>query len=326
MVHTNSLNLDKLLASAVPVLEPASKDAATISHLFLIVFLICLAILLVVAGLIFVSLMRFRADGSRLPPQNFGKHRSEVVWAIPPVVIVIVLSFLSAKVIVSDEGTAAGEAEVVVVGHQWWWEVRYPAAGGAGAGAVTANEIHIPLGRRVRVRVESADVIHSFWVPQLGPKKDMIRGHSNFVWLEADRAGTYEGACSEFCGDQHAWMRFIVVAEPEEQFKLWLAQQARPAENPQTESAQAGRSFFFTQSCANCHAIGGTSAKAAAGPDLTHLASRRQLAAGLLDNTSTNLTRWLKNPQRIKPGCLMPNFGLNDNQLTQLVAYLEGLR
>jgi len=321
MVYTNNLNLDLLLASALPVLEPASKDAATISHLFLTVFLICLAILFVVVGLICVSLMRFRADGSRLPKQNFGTHRSEVVWAMPPVAIVIALSVLSAKVIVSDEGGAAGDAELVVVGHQWWWEVRYPAAG-----AVTANEIHIPVGRRVRVRVESADVIHSLWVPQLGPKKDMIRGHPNFVWLEADRAGTYEGACSEFCGDQHAWMRFIVVAEPEAQFKLWLTQQARPSENPPSESAQAGRNFFFAQSCANCHAIGGTSAKATAGPDLTHLASRRQLAAGLLDNTSANLTRWLKNPQRIKPGCQMPNFGLNDTQLTQLVAYLEGLR
>jgi cytochrome c oxidase subunit II len=321
MVFANHLNLDILLASAVPVLEPTSKDARTISYLFLIVFLICLAILLVVAGLICISLMRFRADGSRLPPQNFGTHRSGVVWAMPPVVIVIALSFLSAKVIVSDEAAAAGDPDVVVVGHQWWWEVRYPSAG-----AVTANEIHIPVGRRVRVRVESADVIHSFWVPQLARKKDMIRGHPNFLWLEADRAGIYEGACSEFCGDQHAWMRFIVVAEPEEQFKLWLTQQAQPSQNPANEIAQAGRNFFFAQSCANCHAIGGTSAQATAGPDLTHLASRRQLAAGMLDNTPANLTRWLKNPQQIKPGCQMPNFGLNDNQLTQLAAYLEGLR
>src|SRR5258706_10017021 len=234
MAYTNILNLDILLASAVPVLEPASKDAATISHLFLIVFLICLAILLVVAGLICVSLMRFRADGSRLPQQNFGSHRSEVVWGMTPVAIGIALSVLSARVIVSDESGAAGDAEVVVVGHQWWWEVRYPGRGG---GAVTANEIHIPVGRRVRVRVESADVIHSLWVPQLGPKKDMIRGHPNFVWLEADRAGTYEGACSEFCGDQHAWMRFIVVAEPEPRFRKWLEHQASVAANPVNESA-----------------------------------------------------------------------------------------
>jgi cytochrome c oxidase subunit 2 len=155
---------------------------------------------------------------------------------------------------------------------------------------------------------------------------DMIRGHPNFVWLEADRAGTYEGACSEFCGDQHAWMRFIVVAEPEAQFKEWLEHQARPVENSVNESSQAGKSFFFAQTCANCHAIRGTPSGATAGPDLTHLASRRQLAAGLFDNTPQNLARWLKNPQQLKPGCQMPNFSLSDDQVTQLVAYLEELR
>jgi cytochrome c oxidase subunit 2 len=320
MICAANRNLNALLASAVPVLDPASKDAAAIRSLFGVVFLICLAILIVVVALICASLFRSRASGDHTPQRDFGRRRSEMAWTMPPVLIVLTLSFLSAKLIVSDVADA-GDADIVVVGHQWWWEVRYP-----GSGAVTANEIHIPIGRRLRVRVDSADVIHSFWVPQLGPKRDMIRGHPNFVWLEADSAGTYDGACSEFCGDQHAWMRFIVVAEPEAQFKHWLTQQMRSSENPLTESAQAGRNFFFTQSCANCHAVDGTSAKATAGPDLTHLASRRQLAAGLLDNTSANLTRWLKNPQQIKPGCQMPNFGLSDNQLTQLVAYLEGLR
>jgi len=307
------------VASAVPVLEPASKDAAAIHHLFLLVFIICLAILVVIASLVLVSLKRFRANGDILPQQNFGSHRSEIIWAALPVLIVIALSFISAKFIVSHEANA-GDADVVVVGHQWWWEVRYPTAG-----AVTANEIHIPVGRKLRVRVESADVIHSFWVPRLGPKMDMVRGHPNFVWLQADQPGTYEGACSEFCGDQHAWMRFIVIAQSETEFKQWLAQQARPAESAASEATRAGKDFFFAQSCANCHAIG-ASATATAGPDLTHLASRRQLAAGLLDNTQENLIRWLKNPQQIKPGCLMPNFGLSDQQLKELVAYLEGLR
>jgi len=214
-----------------------------------------------------------------------------MIWAALPVLIVIAFSFISAKFIVSHEANA-GDADVVVVGHQWWWEVRYPTAR-----AVTANEIHIPVGRKLRVRVESADVIHSFWVPQLGPKMDMIRGHPNFVWLQADQPGTYEGACSEFCGDQHAWMRFIVIAESETEFKQWLAQQARPAESASSEAAKAGKDFFFAQSCANCQAIG-ASATATAGPDLTHLASRRQLAAGMLDNTHENLTRWLKNPNK----------------------------
>jgi cytochrome c oxidase subunit 2 len=315
-------NLDLFLASTVPVLDPASKDAAAIGGLFLVVFFVCLAILMVVVGLICTSLWRSRAAGNATPQQDFGRRRSEIMWAIPPVLIVLTLSLLSAKVIVSDVADAGtGEADIVVVGHQWWWEVRYP-----GSAAVTANEIHIPLGRRLRVRVESADVIHSFWVPQLGPKMDMIRGHPNYLWLQADRAGTYEGACSEFCGDQHAWMRFIVVAEPESQFKQWLEHQARPVENAVRESKQSGKNYFFTQTCANCHAIRGTTSSAAAGPDLTHLASRRQLAAGLLDNTPENLARWLKSPDQLKPGCQMPNFGLTDDQVTQLVAYLEGLR
>jgi cytochrome c oxidase subunit 2 len=321
MFCNNHPNLDLLLASAVPVLEPASKDAAVIRSLFLVVFLICLAILAVVVWLIWRSLLDSRARGGHLPQQDFGRRRSEIAWTIPPVLIVLTLSLLSAKLIVSDVA-APGEADIVVVGHQWWWEVRYP-----GSGAATANEIHVPIGRRLRVRVESADVIHSFWVPQLGPKMDMIRGHPNFVWLgAADRAGTYEGACSEFCGDQHAWMRFIVVAEPESQFKRWLEHQARPAENPTAESAQAGKNFFFAQTCANCHAIRGTTAVRTAGPDLTHLASRSQLAAGILDNTPQNLAGWLKNPQQVKPGCQMPNFSHTDDQVTQLVAYLEGLR
>jgi cytochrome c oxidase subunit 2 len=322
MFYRNRPSLDLLLASAVPVLDPASKDAAAIRSLFGVVFLICLAILIVVVMLICASLFRSRISGEQTPQQDFGRHRTEIAWTVPPVLIVLTLSFLSAKLIISDVADAgAGDADIVVVGHQWWWEVRYPSSG-----AVTANEIHIPIGRRLRVRVDSADVIHSFWVPQLGPKMDMIRGHPNFTWLGADRAGTYDGACSEFCGDQHAWMRFIVIAEPESQFNQWLEHQARPAENPTAESAQAGKNFFFAQTCANCHAIRGTTAARSAGPDLTHLASRRQLAAGLLDNTPQNLARWLKDPQQLKPGCQMPNFNLTDDQVTQLVAYLEGLR
>jgi cytochrome c oxidase subunit 2 len=296
-----------------------------IRHLFFVVFLICCAIFVVISALILISLIRFRGDNAAV--QDFGRRRSEVVWALPPVLIVFGLSAVSTKLILSivamptSRVSEAGNVDLVVVGHQWWWEVRYPAGG-----VVTANEIHIPVGRKLRVRVESADVIHSFWVPQLGPKMDMIPGHPNFVWLEANRAGTYEGACSEFCGDQHAWMRFIVVAEPELEFNRWLEHQARRAETPTTEPSRAGRNFFFTQTCANCHAIRGTSAVAAAGPDLTHLAGRRQLAAGLLDNTPQNLAHWLRNPQQIKPGCQMPNFNLNDDQVNELVAYLEGLR
>jgi cytochrome c oxidase subunit 2 len=321
MCSAGHLNFGVLLASAIPVLQPASKDAAEINHLFLVVSIICLVIFVVVVTLIVTSVIRFRRGaGDGMPEQKFGSHPIEVAWTIPPVLIVIALAFLSAKLIVAD-ATDAGPVDIVVVGHQWWWEVHYPSSG-----VVTANEIHIPVNRRLRVQVDSADVIHSFWVPQLGPKMDMIRGHPNLTWLQADQAGTYEGACSQFCGDQHAWMRFIVVAEPESQFNAWLAHQAQPGEIPASETARAGKTFFFAQTCANCHTIAGNGARMYAGPDLTHIASRSQLAAGLMDNTRQNLARWLKNPQQVKPGCLMPNFSLKDEQVDQLVAYLEGLR
>jgi cytochrome c oxidase subunit 2 len=314
-----------MAASTVPVLDPASPNAATISRLFFLVLMICLAIFVVVTALIFTSLIRFR--GGDIPKQNFGSRRSERIWAIPPVLIVVGLSVVSTKLILSIDGmpasrvSEADHADLVVVGHQWWWEVRYPAAG-----ALTANEIHIPVGRKLRLRVEAADVIHSFWVPQLGVKLDMIPGHPNFIWLEADRAGVYEGACAEFCGDQHAWMRFTVVAEPSPQYDTWLAHQAQPASAPVGAAAEKGRLFFFTQTCANCHAIKGTTAIANAAPDLTHLASRTELGAGIIPNTPQNLARWLRDPQAIKPRCQMPNFTLNDEQLTQVVAYMEGLQ
>jgi cytochrome c oxidase subunit 2 len=316
-----------LAASSVPVLDPASPHAVTIRHLFVVVFLICLAIFFAVVGLVVISLIRFRDSSEGMPKQDFGNHRSEIVWAIIPGLIVLVLSAVSAKLILSitalttREVSEAGDADLVVTGHQWWWEVRYLASG-----AVTANEIHIPVGQKCRVRVEAADVIHSFWVPQLGPKMDMIPGHPNFVWLQADRAGVYDGACSEFCGAQHAWMRFIVIAEPEPKYQAWLALQVQPAHEPADVVAKAGRDFFFAQTCASCHAVKGTGAVANAAPDLTHVAGRNQLAAGLVPNTPQDLARWLRDPQQLKPACQMPNFNLDQEQVTQLVAYLEGLR
>jgi cytochrome c oxidase subunit 2 len=313
--------------AAVQVLDPVSPDAAAVRHLFIVALIVCAVIFSIVAGLIAVSLFRFRARDSGTPRQWFGSHRAEVGWIVPPAVIVLFLAVGSAKVIVSQNAAPAhelpdaGTPDLTVVGHQWWWEVRY-----AGSTAVTANEIHIPVGRKLRVQVDSADVIHSFWVPRLGPKKDMIRGHPNFMWLQADRAGVYEGACSEFCGDQHAWMRFTVVAEDEPAYQKWLAHQAQPAPPPTSPAATAGRNIFFAQTCANCHAIAGTSAVANAAPDLTHFAGRTDLGAGVMANTPQNLARWLSNPQRVKPGCQMPNFNLGNEQLDQLIAYLETLR
>jgi cytochrome c oxidase subunit 2 len=316
------------LASAlIPVLDPVSPNAATIRSIFLVVLLISLAIFVVVVTLIGLSLVRFRSNGGALPRQAFGSHTAEIFWTLPPLLIVLSLGVASARLIYSisvmplQQVSPTMPADIVVVGHQWWWEVGYPRAG-----AITANEIHIPIGKKLCVQVDSADVIHSFWMPQLGPKVDMVPGQHNFLWLEADRAGTYDGACSEFCGDQHAWMRFIVVAEPEAQYETWLAEQAKPAAMPEGAIALAGRSFVVSETCLNCHEIRGTNGGVAAGPDLTHVASRRQLGAGVLENTPQTLERWLANPQEYKPGCMMPNFTLNEAQLQQVTAYLESLR
>jgi cytochrome c oxidase subunit 2 len=316
-----------LASSLVPVLDPMSPNAAAICSIFLVVLLISLAIFVVVVALIGTSMVRFRSKDGTLPKQAFGSRTAEIFWTLPPLLIVLSLGVASAKLIYSISALPSRSvsptvaADLVVVGHQWWWEVHYPQSG-----AVTANEIHVPIGKKLCVQVDSADVIHSFWTPQLAPKVDMVPGQHNFLWLEADAAGTYDGACSEFCGDQHAWMRFIVIAEPEAQYQAWLTQQAKPAYMPDSPVALAGRNFVLSQTCLNCHEIRGINASVAAGPDLTHVTSRRLLGAGVLENTPQTMERWLSNPNQYKPGCMMPNFALNQQQLKEVTAYLESLR
>jgi cytochrome c oxidase subunit 2 len=213
------------------------------------------------------------------------------------------------------------EPDLIVIGHQWWWEVRYPQAG-----VVTANEIHIPVGRKWLVHLESADVIHDFWVPALARKIQMIPGQTNHIWLEADAPGTYDGTCAEYCGAGHSWMRFSVIAESPAAFDAWLREQENTAAMPATDSAQTGLKIFQTMTCINCHSIRGISVAASAAPYLTHVADRTILGAGVLSNTETNLFRWLKNPQDFKPGCFMPNLKLTDAQAGALTSYLETLK
>jgi cytochrome c oxidase subunit 2 len=208
-----------------------------------------------------------------------------------------------------------------VIGHQWWWEVRY-----ANGRAVTANEIHIPVDTRVNVVATSADVIHSFWVPALNRKIDMIPGLRNRVLLYASRPGEYRGQCSQFCGVQHANMSLEVFAQRPVAFRAWLAAQERPAAAPSTAQAQAGRQLFINAQCASCHTITGTRAQGTVGPNLTHLASRTSLAANEIPNTPAWLAAWIRNPQKIKPGDRMPDLGLSSPQVAELVAYLEQLR
>lgn len=207
-----------------------------------------------------------------------------------------------------------------VIGHQWWWEVRYP-----GTQAVTANEIHIPVGTRVNVVATTADVIHSFWVPQLNRKVDMVPGMHNRVLLYSNRTGLFRGQCSQFCGFQHAHMSMYVFVQPRAAFNSWLTNMSAPAAKPAGAEARAGEKVFMNAQCASCHQIRGTPARATVGPDLTHLATRSSLASVTIRNNRAELAAWIHDPQAIKPGDRMPDLGLPSSELGSLVAYLEGL-
>jgi cytochrome c oxidase subunit 2 len=236
--------------------------------------------------------------------------------AVPAVIVTayFAVSLVAASALAAP---AAASVHVEVVGHQWWWEFRY-------GDVVTANELHVPIGERVELRLLSADVIHSFWVPELQGKTDVLPNQTNTMWLVASRGGRYDGVCAEFCGVQHAWMRLVVVAEPRAEFDRWLARQAEPRRAPSGVAAE-GERIFTTDVCASCHAIRGTPAAAKIGPDLTHLASRSLLGAGALPNGAEALRAWLADPAHFKPGVLMPNASLDDRELEALVAYLASL-
>jgi cytochrome c oxidase subunit II len=220
----------------------------------------------------------------------------------------------------------AGEPlQIRVTGHQWWWEVEYRDSLPQ-HWVTTANEIHIPVGKPVVLELVSGDVIHSFWVPNLAGKKDLISGQENSLWLRADRAGVYRGQCAEFCGYQHAKMGFEVVAEPPERFAQWLVQQRDTAATPTDSLARSGQQVFLSNQCVMCHAISGTPAGSRIGPDLTHFASRRTIGAGSMPNTAGNLMGWIADPQTIKPGSRMPATGLSPQDLAAVAAYLETLK
>jgi cytochrome c oxidase subunit II len=249
-----------------------------------------------------------------------------VVFGIAiPAVVLIALFGVSDIYLVKQTGPPNPKRTAMtidVIGHQWWWEVHYPATG-----AVTANEIHIPVNTRVNLVATTADVIHSFWVPQLARKIDEVPGRQNRILLYADRPGSYRGQCAEFCGLQHANMALYVIAQPMPAFRAWLSNMSAPARTPSTPAAAAGKRLFVADQCASCHTIGGTAASyATVGPNLTHLATRATLAAGTIPNTPSELERWILNPQAIKPGTRMPDLGLSRADATQIVAYLDSLR
>jgi cytochrome c oxidase subunit II len=333
-----------LLASADPstqnlsIFDPVSPPAESIRSLAVLVLAITAFIFVVVEGILVYSIVRFRrraAAGTAEPPQVYGSKPIEIAWTAAPALIVFVLVLVTARTLwdvnVPPPRPQAGDNTlfVTVVGHQWWWEYAYDHYDGRELGFTTANELHVPAGeggvpRRVFLTLKSADVCHSFWVPRLAGKTDLIPGRVNAMWFQTGQPGLYVGQCAEYCGTQHANMLIRVVVDSPSDFETWLENERKPAaEDP--ESGQ-GRSAFLAQSCVNCHRVRGTPARGTYAPDLTHLMSRQTLASGEVPNTPENLRRWVLDPQTIKPGCLMPAFGLGERDRDEIVRYLLTLR
>lgn len=302
---------------------PASKPAGEIYELALFVLAITGGIFVVVGGALLYAVIRFRRrkddDGSE-PPQIYGSPQIEIAWTMVPVLIVVVLFLTSARLIfaIQDAPKPKQALSITLVGHQFWWEVRYPKYG-----VVTANEIHVPVNEATYFKLLSADVVHSFWVPELAGKTDCIPDHVNRTWILPRQVGLYKGQCSQFCGAEHAKMLLRVYVDSPAQFHAWLKNQEKPAvEDP---AVAAGREVFVHNACMDCHEIRGTAANGKFGPDLTHLASRDTLGSGSVVNNPVNLRAWIKDPDQFKPGVLMPAMQLNSQQLNEVTAYLNSL-
>lgn len=312
--------------SGVPVvggaLRPAGSAARTIDGLWWLLLVAGLAVIAIVFVALLAALRRGGDDAVSADSSTDTSARWIVAGGVvlPTMVIAVVLG---ATLRSMNAVTADGQPDLVieVTGHQWWWEVRYPDHG-----VVTANEVHVPTGADVELRLRSADVVHSFWVPELAGKMDLLPERVNTLRIDADEPGRYDGVCAEFCGVQHANMRIAVVAHGPADFDDWVAEQARPARPPTGDDARRGADVFVDRGCASCHTVRGTGARGDEGPDLTHVWSRQRLAAGAIATDIANVRDWIEDPHAIKEGVLMPAAQLSDQELDELVAYLEALR
>jgi cytochrome c oxidase subunit 2 len=317
------------------VLHAAGPQAAHIASLWWLMFWVCLVVFVLVIVAMLFALARARLRGPEIIPEPLvlrdaaSERRIGVAIGVSVAATTLVLIvFLVASVVTGRaiaSLTTPDPLKIEVTGYRWWWRIQYPDPIPSNT-VTTANEFHIPVGRPVLLTLRSRDVIHSLWVPPLHGKKDLIPGHPNSMWIQADRPGRYEGQCAEFCGFQHAHMRLIIIAEPAEQFEKWLEAQRQPAEPPTDPLAQRGLQVFQTGSCALCHAIQGTEASGQVAPDLTHLASRTTLGAATIPNSTGYLAGWIIDSQHIKPGNAMPPNSLSAEDLHALLAYLRGLK
>ncbi|MEU4244699.1 cytochrome c oxidase subunit II [Actinoplanes sp. NPDC026619] len=304
-------------------LHASGAGARRTEGLWWLFFWISVAVFAEVMTLLGWALWRRRRATARVRGGDALGMVSVLGVAIPFVILAVVygIGLHDLNALASPPGKNAA-VNIEVVGHRWWWEVHYPDQ----PAAVTANEIHIPIGESVRVRLRTADVQHSFWVPNLMPKTDLIAGKVNETWLYTDEAGNYRGQCAEYCGQQHAFMAFLVVAEPRAQFDAWVTAQAQPTTPTLTAAQQRGKAVFEQGSCASCHTVRGTSADGTVGPDLTTIGSRWSIGAGAAPNDAGHLGGWIANSQTIKPGNAMPPQPVAAQDLPDLVAYLQSLK
>ena len=312
------------------IFAPASPEAAAVTRLWWWMFGAGLIIWLGVATVAVRAALAKSGDASRdvirdTPTVTRRAERIVIAAVLATAIVlaaVLVYSFAVGHALAQHD---ADRLVIEVTGHRWWWEVRYSSADPTKL-VTTANEIHVPVGVPIHLRLASDDVIHSFWAPNLNGKSDLIPGYRSALWFRADTPGVYRGQCAEFCGLAHAKMAFFVVAQPKAEYNAWLAKTSQPAEPPTDAEAARGDTVFMRSGCPLCHRIAGTDAGGAAAPDLTHVAARRTLAAGVLDNTPENLARWIFDPSVIKPGARMPAFHLSAADMRALVAYLETLK
>lgn len=315
------------------MLDPHGVGARDIAGLFWVIFWMAAGVFVVVEGLLIFAIFRFRNRGeARLPTQVQGNRPLEITWTILPLVVlfgVLIATFNTMKAVASPVPNAL---QVEVIGHQWWWEFQYPDQK-----VVTAGELHLPLNQPVTLHIKSADVLHNFWVPELDRKVQALPGHDNIIPIMATQSGTYHGFCAEFCGLEHAMMRFEVVVQPGDQFTTWLQGQAQPPVQPTTAAQQAGAKAFAGSGCATCHQIGSakppgfpSNGNIIIGPNLSHVGSRGVLAGDIMANTPQDMAHWLQAPDTMKPGNLMTTFihngQLSQQQVQDLTAYLESLK
>lgn len=307
-------------------LDAKGPVSSAISRLSWVLFVIAALVFVVVVVLLITGVVKrpqSRADRLGVYHSHSSEQRIIALGgiAIPAVILIAIFAYSLRDMITLAKPDHAAAMTIDVIGHQWWWEVRYEDTGIA-----TANEIHIPVGEPIEFKLTTADVIHSFWVPNLSDKEDLIPGKVNSLWLQADEAGTYQGQCAEFCGDMHAYMGFTVVAQPPGDYQAWLTNQQQAFTATNDPLISEGEQIFLGSACVYCHTVRGTAASGTVGPDLTHIASRQSLAANTIDNSPETLAVWIVSPEKIKPDSLMPGTDFTQDELNALIAFLESLK